>query len=370
MTSREQAFKRLREDTSPMPDGELFTVGFYQPSDGYGVSRLMYAVYGDGHPIDTYYIPEALTAANQSGDVKSVVARTADGQVVCHEAFYRSSAPNPAMYEIGMGLTLPAYRGSLAFARCSSLLLSLLEEGTVTAAFGEAVCNHLITQKVSRQTNFIETALEIELMPADTYAHEQASPGRVSCLMVFRISSDRPRPLCIPDCYAGQISFMMEGLDLERQPLQPSDQPLPATSVLQIERFSSAGVCRCCVSEAGADLADRLAALEQELRAAGYVVLQCFVPLGTPAAAATVATLRSAGFFLGGFLPAWFGDDGLLLQKLFVTPCFDDIKLYSERARTILEMVKADWQRSREGLPDGTTHRTHTGPDADGGQLC
>ena len=72
---------------------------------------------------------------------------------------------------------------------------------------------------------------------------------------------------------------------------------------------------------------------------------QCFVPLGTPAAAATVATLRSVGFFLGGFLPAWFGDDGLLMQKLFVTPCFDDIKLYSERARTILELVKTDWQR-------------------------
>lgn len=349
MTARQEAIRRLQQDTSPLPEGEPFTVDFYRPEDGYGVARLMYTVYGDGHPIDTYYIPEQLTDANKSRRVISVVARTESGQIVCHEAFYRSSAPNPDLYELGMGLTLPAYRGSLAFARCSNLLLSLLENGTIKAIFGEAVCNHTTTQKMVQRLGFVESGIELDLMPGDTYQKEQPAAGRVSCLMAFRVDHDPERPLCIPDCYTEQISFMMEGFKLKRLLTQPATPPLPSVSMLETERFSSAGVCRCSITATGSDLAVRLAELEQELRSQEYSLLQCFVPLGTATAAATVDILRACGFFLGGFLPAWFGDDGLLMQKLFSEPCFDAINLHSERSRTLLELVRTDWQRSRKG---------------------
>ena len=347
MTTREAAIRRLQQDTTPMPEGEAFTVDFYRPEDGYGVARLMYAVYGDGHPADTYYIPDQLTEENRAGRIRSAVARTSDGQVVCHEAFYRSSAPNPELYELGMGLTLPPYRGSLAFARCTSLLLSLIENGTIKAAFGEAVCNHIITQKLSLQYQFTETALEVDLMPATAYTKEQASNGRVSCLMYFRIGQDQRRPLCLPDGYVEQLRFMMEGVGIDRERIQPSAELLSDVSELEIEQFDGPGVCRCNINRPGKDLAQRLATLEQEICSRNYALLQCFVPLGAADAAAAVAVLRSAGFFLGGFLPAWFGYDGLLMQKLYVEPGFEAIKLHSERAKTIMEMVRTDWQRSK-----------------------
>ena len=37
---------------------------------------------------------------------------------------------------MGLGLTLPTYRGSLAFARCTNLLISLVENGTIKAIDG------------------------------------------------------------------------------------------------------------------------------------------------------------------------------------------------------------------------------------------
>ncbi|MDK9718263.1 MAG: hypothetical protein OEL57_10230 [Trichlorobacter sp.] len=347
MTPREEAIKRLREDSHPLPEGEPFTVDFYKPEDGYGVARLMYSVYGDGYPIDTYYIPDQLTEENRAGRIRSVVARTDSGQVVCHEAFYRSSAPNPDLYEMGLGLTLPTYRGSLAFARCTNLLISLVENGTIKAIYGEAVCNHTITQKVAGPVKFIETGVEVDLMPATAYAKEQASDGRVSCLMYFRIGQDQRRPLYLPDCYAEQIRFMMEGVGIDRELIQPASKLIHDVSELEIEQFDAPGVCRCTINRPGNDLAQRLAALEQELCSKNYALLQCFVPLGAADAAASVAVLRSAGFFLGGFLPAWFGEDGLLMQKLYVEPGFDSIKLYSERAKAIMELVRADWKRSK-----------------------
>ncbi len=166
MTLRQEAIGRLAADSRPLPETEPFTTRLYQPEDGYGVTRLFYAVYGDGYPIDTFYLPERLTEENRAGRIRSAVARTEDGQVVSHIALYRSSAPNPELYEYGLGLTLPAYRASLAFARCNSLLLSLVEDGVVDSFFGEAVCNHIITQKLTRQSGAIETALEPALMPA------------------------------------------------------------------------------------------------------------------------------------------------------------------------------------------------------------
>ncbi len=347
MMTRAEAIEHLRSDAQPLPDGEAFSVDYFTPQDAYGVARLMFAVYGDGHPIDTYYIPEQLIEENRAGRIRSAVARTDSGQVVCHVAFYRSSAPNPELYELGMGLTLPSYRGSLAFARCTGLLVNLLENKTITAIFGEAVCNHIITQKTASPVKFVETGMELELMPNNTYQKEQAAEGRVSCLLLFRVEQDHERPICIPDCYADQLRFMMAGLGLKRQLLQPTGLPLSAASELQTERFPSAGVCRCNIIVAGQDLAEQLAVLELELRGQGYALLQCFIPLDTATAAKTVVTLRNAGFFLGGFLPVWFGADGLLMQKLFVEPCFDAIKLYSERSRAILELVRADWQRSK-----------------------
>lgn len=348
MTIREEAIRRLQLDTTPSPEGEPFTVDFYRPEDGYGVARLMYSVYGDGYPIDTYYIPEQLTEENRAGRIRSVVARTDSGQVVCHEAFYRSSAPNPELYELGMGLTLPAYRGSLAFASCTNLLISLVENGTIKAIYGEAVCNHTITQKMSGQIKFVETALQVDLMPATAYTKEQASDGRVSCLMFFRIGQDQRHPLCLPDCYAEQIRFMIAGTGIDREIIQPSLELFSNVSDLEIEQFEEPGVCRCNINKPGKDLRERLAALEQDICSKSYALLQCFVPLGDATAATSVAVLRSAGFFLGGFLPAWFGSDGLLMQKLYVDPGFDAIKLHSERAKTIMEMVRTDWKRSKD----------------------
>ena len=349
MTSRQEALTHLAADNHPLPETEQFIVRLYQPEDGYGVTRLFYTVYGDGYPIDTFYLPERLSEENRTGRIRSVVARTDSGQVVSHIAFYHSSPPNPDLYEYGLGLTLPAYRSSLAFARCNSLLLSLVEDGQVNSFFGEAVCNHIITQKLARQSGTIETALEPALMPAQAYEAEQSADCRVGCVMSFKVCRDRIRPLCIPSCYQEEIAFVMDGLQLERDLIPDNAQLCSKTSQLETVRFDHAGVARCTITTPGNDLIPRLSSLEDELRQTGYALLQCFIPLGDNQGAAAVSMLRQNGFFLGGFLPVWFGEDGLLMQKLFVDPGFETLKLHSERSRTLAALVQNDWQRSLEG---------------------
>ncbi|HNY11217.1 MAG TPA: hypothetical protein PKK26_06460 [Candidatus Wallbacteria bacterium] len=52
--------------------------------------------------------------------------------------------------------------------------------------------------------------------------------------------------------------------------------------------------------------------------------------------------LGKHGYFFGGIQPQWFDTDGFLMQKTNFMPNFDVIKLRSQRAKKILEYIKAD----------------------------
>jgi hypothetical protein len=344
---RTEALKLLACDQRIVPEGEEVTASFFEPSDGPGVARLFYAVYGDGYPIDTYYIPERLAEENRRKNIRSVVSRTASGDVVSHVAFYRSSPPNPNLYEYGVGLSLPAYRTSMAFFRATQLIMKLVGSNGIDGIYGEAVCNHIITQKLSLQSHMLETALEPALMPARAYEAEQSADGRVGCLVHSRVDRDHRRPLYLPDSYGDEVSFILKGLNLDRELIIPDKNLIAGSGEIVVQRFDFAGVARCTVTVPGEGLSARLVELERELRADNYSLTQFFVDLGKPWSGGVLEQLRGQGYCFGGLLPIWFGDDGLLMQKHFVNPDFDGMKIHSDRGRHLLELVRRDWERSQ-----------------------
>jgi hypothetical protein len=344
---RTEALRLLELDRWLPPEGQEYSVGYFEPSDGPGVARLFYAVYGDGYPIDTYYIPERLAEENRRGTIRSVVARTASGDVVAHVALYRSSPPNPNLYEYGVGLTLENYRSSTAFFRATQLIMKLVGHEGIDGFFGEAVCNHTTTQKLSRHSQALETALEPVLMPARAYEEEQSATGRVGCMVYFRVDCDHRRTLYLPSAYKDELIFLLDGLKLDRELIVPDNSLSDAGGEIDVKRFDFAGVARCTVTTPGEGLVVRLAELEQELRTDNYAMVQFFVDLGKPWSGSVVEQLRDCGYIFGGLLPIWFGDDGLLMQKHFVDPDFDGMKILSDRGRSLLELVRADWKRNQ-----------------------
>jgi hypothetical protein len=73
-----------------------------------------------------------------------------------------------------------------------------------------------------------------------------------------------------------------------------------------------------------------------------------WLKLTSPWVGEAVKILRAKGYFLGGALPQWFEDDGLLMQKVLFTPDFESIQLYTDRAKRIRDLIKSDWQRTSE----------------------
>ncbi|MFZ5868382.1 MAG: hypothetical protein ACOYXY_21030 [Thermodesulfobacteriota bacterium] len=324
-----------------------YAVSLFRPDDAEGIVRLFRAVYGEDYPIKIFYDPLALTKANQEGDYYSIVARSKSGEVIGVVHLFRS-APCRSVYEWGVGLVFKEWRN----VGVSTALGKYMGEEVVPrlgmhTVFGEAVTNHLTMQKMMPEYGYRETALEIGLMPGEAFAGEGVTAGRVSTVLGFRCYKDEPQTVYLPAVYDEALRFMYSGVTSQRR-FRTGDQPIPADMVSDANMtiFDFAKVARIGFSEAGSDFAEKLGKLEIQAAEKGVVVLQVWIKLTSPWIGHVVNNLREKGYFLGGPLPRWFDDDGLLMQKLLCPPYFESIKLFSDRAQRILEFTKADWERA------------------------
>jgi hypothetical protein len=329
----------------PVDPGQSYVIDLFRPEDAAGVVRLFRTVYGEGYPVRTFTDPQRLIEENAAKRTISSVARTPRGEIVAHCAVFRS-APYERLYEAGSGLVLPSYRGGAIMTRLVAHGFDAAARFGVEALFGEAVCNHIHMQKIMSALDNVERALAVDLMPADTYAREKSATGRVSVLMGFNLFKPNSQAVYVPRPYASILPFLYQGMGDQRR-YSPSEGDLPAQSVSRIETqvFDFAQVARLAIQEAGQDFAEVFAREEEAARGRNVTVLQVWLKLSWPWVGQVTELLRARGYFLGGVLPRWFDDDGLLLQKILGPPNWDEIQLYTERAKMLLEIIRMDWAR-------------------------
>lgn len=328
---------------------EEFEVGYFRPQDAQGIVRVFQAVYGDAYPIRVFYDPDALTRANEEGEYYSIVARTPVGEVAGVQHLFRST-PYQGLYEVGSGLVLQEFRKLALSKRMLHFLFDewVSKQSNIEETFGEAVCNHEIMQKAMVELKHVTTALEVALMPAQAYDKEGSASGRVATLLGFRCYKPRPHTIFLPAAYEDELRFIYSDLD-DARTLARSYGELPAdeSSQGEITVFDFAGVARIAMHRTAADLDVCLDRLENQALDRKAVVIQVWLKLTDLWVGSAVDILRNRGYFFGGVLPRWFDDDGFLMQKLFVSPDFEGIRLHPDRAKEILGVIKEDWRRSR-----------------------
>ena len=347
MKTRQAVIQHLKQHFTPPEPGQTVVVDFFKPEDAMGVVSTCYAVYGAGYPVDTYYLPEKLVDENAKGRIHSVVARTSGNEVVGHGALFRSSSPFKGMYEAGQYIIQKAYRGSGTVLDISRYVTRLCpEKYDIEALYGEPVTNHTITQKMGQDEGWVETALEMDLMPAQAYASDETVKGRVSTLLTFNIRKDRSHTLYLPRVYADRIKEDLTQLSLDRKISAPRAETseLKKSQTLP-EFFKFAGVGRLQVLKMGKDINVVIQAFENEIQEQKFHVAQVFLPLDQPLIQKTCMGMNTNGFFYGGYLPRWFDSDGILMQKIYGRPNFEGLKLYSEKAKQLMDFIKKDWQR-------------------------
>jgi len=323
-----------------------FEVSLFCSEDAEGVVRLFRSVHGEDYPIKIFYDPVKLIRANQQGDYYSIVGRSSDGEIIGIHNLFRS-APSRAVYEWGVGLVLKEWRGKGVSEAIEQFMIEqVVPKLGMHTVFGEPVTNHVHMQKRGAKHGFHDTALEVGLMPGEAYSGEGVISHRVSTLLFFRLYRNIPQKIFLPNPYNEALRFLY-GNFLSGRTFSESTDMLPRSTVSQsnMELFDFAKVARIAFHETGSDFAERISDLESEAVEKGFVVIQVWLKLTSFWIGEVVKVLHARGFFLGGLIPQWFDDDGLLMQKVLFIPDFESIQLYSDYSRRIRDLVKSDWQR-------------------------
>ena len=327
-----------------------FEVGLLRSVDAEGVTRLFQSVHGDDYPIKIFYDPEKLTRANEQGDYYSVVARSKSGEIIGIHNLFRS-APSRDVYEWGVGLVLKEWRGMrVSGTIVRHMLDKVIPQLGMHTVFGEPVTIHVHMQKEGESYGFETTALEVGLMPGEAYSGEGVTGDRVSTLLFFLCYRNIPQVVYLPAPYNEALRFMYGNFSSGRS-FHAAGEPIPEGSVSEstMDVFDFAQVARIAFLETGSDFAEHMSDLESEAEEKGAIVIQVWLKLTSPWVGEVVKVLREKGFFLGGVLPQWFDDDGLLMQKVLFIPDFESIQLYSDRASRIRDLVKSDWELTLKG---------------------
>ncbi|NCO60368.1 MAG: hypothetical protein COZ70_11745 [Deltaproteobacteria bacterium CG_4_8_14_3_um_filter_51_11] len=339
-----------KDDEYFVEDGQAWEADLMRPSDAKGVARLFVSVYGNDYPIRTYLEPERLIAENKSGNIISAVARTTGGQVVGHNAMFKS-APYGGIREAGAGVVHTSYRGGAGiFTKLTELLQTKgAQDFGVEGVHGEPILSHVFSQKMCRSLGWISHAMEVDLMPASAYEKEKSAAGRVSALLDFKTLTPKPHRVHIPACYEMELRFLYSELDDTREIFISTEKPgAESRSRFNTQYFDFAQVARIAVWETGNDFAALLANEEATLLGRGALVIQVWLSLGQPWISEAVEELRRRRYFLGGLLPRWFDHDGILMQKVMQLPNWEGCQVHFDRGRRIFEFVKADWQMSKD----------------------
>jgi hypothetical protein len=324
---------------------EEIEIDFFRVEDAPGIARLFREVYGETYPIRTYYLPDQLIEENAAGHIISCVARTPAGKVVGHNALVLMD-PATHLYENAAGVVLPAFRNQgIFYPLFKHTLVNTSKRFYIEGIFGEPVCSHTILQKMCLQLDYKESGLEVDLMPTSAYGVDSAASNRVSVLLGFFMLKPRTQTVQIPRVYRDELEYLYAGLNVERTFLfSSSDLRADGRSQSSMRVFEFAQVARITIDCIGPDFEPFIGRLESEAREKGTVIFQIYLPLSSPFISAATDILRRLDYFLGGVLPCGRNGDGLLMQKVSQEPEWENIALYSERAKRIGEIIRRDCQ--------------------------
>jgi len=323
-------------------DEQALDIRMMLPEDAPGVVELYRSVYGNEYPVKAVYDVDGIIEQQRSGDMIRIVAVNKMGRVLGQVAAYRSCVSNPELYEEGQGIVLMEYRNRGILDSCIKYGHDHVYPQIMEQMWGEAVCNHVYTQKAEVSLGCYETGIELDLMPAATYQKEKSSSGRVAGLIMCYTYKPLSQTVFLPEIYKESLRYLYSGCDFGHRFLSASE-PLPLGPTKgRTDIYAGAGVARFTISELGSDLEEFLLQQEKEAASQSACILQLYLNLASPSTGTAVEILRQHHYFLGGVLPRWFDSDGLLMQKVLHEPNLAGIHLYTDRAKRILEIIEAD----------------------------
>ncbi|MEM7437063.1 MAG: GNAT family N-acetyltransferase [Myxococcota bacterium] len=299
-----------------MADPDDLTVRLLDHEEASLLVALIRRCYGETYIDPSFYDEAGVRGRLACGDLSSVGAFTALGELVGHMGITRRSwGGNTA--DAGMTLVDPAHRGR-GIAR--KVAVGLAEQSIAMELVGVhdyPVTVHGATQRLAKGYG-TDTGLMLANMPGDVSFEDMqtdASAERTSSLVRWLPFGRAPtRDVYLPPIYADYIRTLYEEALLSRTLRESETADLAGATELDTRIDGRRQIARFTVARSGADLADRVSSRLKE--AGGVVVAHLDLPLGDLNTPRATEALRGLGFFFSALLPEYHDGDVLRLQWL------------------------------------------------------
>ncbi len=336
-------------NSSATPD-QLFKIGLFRNEDAPALVRL-YANPNSGYPSqESFTNIEKVIERFGGANVYLVVAKSPAGEIIGYIDMFHVNIPAGTLF-INMGFVSPDYRGQNIGNELMEYVVNILAvDLKVELVGGEILCHHTFMQKLIINYKGAIRGYDIALAVDGYNSQVPGEQRRTSALMMGGTFVSRPQTLYLPDIYKKELSNMYAAWHCWHRFL-PANAKVPAgtLTVGKLLILDKLHVARINIFKIGTDLELYLRKTEEEVMNSDITVIQVYLPLTSPWTGGAVDVLRAHAYFLGGPIPRFYNpdNDALLMQKMFHEPNFAGIKLFSEHAQVIMDIVKKDWELVR-----------------------
>jgi serine/threonine-protein kinase RsbW len=324
--------------------GPGYTVRHLRPEDATGVTACVRRVYGDSYVHEELYHPDQVIRLNQTGELVSVVALDAGGLVVGHYALERPGLG--AIAEEGEALVLPEHRHRHLMEALRGLLEEQAHRLELTGLFGQAVTNHVFTQKVWERFDLQVCGLSLGAAPRSFQNLAQPLPQRMSLLLGFKYLRPPSRvAVYVPAQHQAICARIYDQFRVPVEFPEPESAEEPGQVLVKYLPKLQEGLIQ--VRRVGPETAAEVHRMRRSLcETSGVESIFLELPLAQVGTPELCQAVEQDGFFFSGIGPCFDADgDVLRLQFLNVELDIALLQLHGRFAQELATYVAQERDR-------------------------
>lgn len=344
----EAALTPFQQDV-PLAPPQEYTIRLLRPAEAVQVSQCIYRAWGYSYPNDDLYYPDRIAHLNAAGELVSIVAVDAAGEVVGHYALERPDLGPIA--GTGQAVVSPAHRGRKLLERMRAFAEAEAARLGLVGFYGQPVTTHTFSQRGEEDFHAHVCGVSLGYSPRSVTFKGIASeplPQRESLLLYFKYLGPPPAAVAhAPPHHRAMLERLYANLEAPAELGHAAAAHGSGEVQVSLLHGWGAGVIR--VRRVGADTAAEVRRARQDLcDAAAAEVVYLELPLAQPGTPALCAAAEADGFFFSGLGPRFAPDgDALRLQYLNCPLDTSRLQVASPFGQELLAYVAAE--RARVG---------------------
>ncbi len=327
--------------------------------DAKRLQDLVYTSYGLTYHRSFMYEPERLFELNQRGQIRSVLAKNEQGDVVAHMATIRpwfESIPKdiaeraPTAVEVGLSIVHPEHRGRrLQTAIGLACLMNEQDSNPqLKNMFAKCLTVHTHSQRSARGMLGRASALLLGSVPS-WVAHESGErPTPMTTVVMQSPCTTEERQMFVPEARVALVRDLVDSSVLARSVVGVKPNAASLGGETRCSRWFEPSRRRGIVHvwRAGEHTVQEVLSSTKWLVKGHMEHVTVLLPIDEPGVAAVVPALEEAGLFFGGFLPDIEGRDCLVMEYLSWDELeLSNMTLLGDETEQLRSAVVAEWKR-------------------------